>query len=60
MDSQDVRIEYDLLRGNIIRMFLTDDLEELEEMYGVAQVRLYKIYGYHYAILNSNKDTNGN
>lgn len=44
MDEEECRNIYDLLKGSINRMFLTDDLKELENAYGFACSRLKKIY----------------
>lgn len=53
MTNQGAHNEYDMLRGNINRMFLTDDAAELVRMYEFAQKRLEIIYEYHYARLNN-------
>ena len=39
--------ESDMLQGNINRMFLTDDMNELNRMYGFAITRILRIYEYH-------------
>ncbi len=39
--------ESDMLEGNINRMFLTDDMNELNRMYGFAITRILRIYEYH-------------
>lgn len=54
MDYQEVHNEYDMLKGNINRMFLTDNAAELVKMYEFAQERLERIYVYHYERLNNN------
>ncbi len=51
MDIKEVRIESDMLKGNIARMFLTDDVKELFEMYEIAKKRIERIYEYHHARL---------
>ena len=53
MDEQEVRNEYDMLRGNINRMFLTDDAAELYVMYEFARKRIERIYDYHVARINN-------
>lgn len=40
--------EYDSLKGNINRMFVTDDFEEFSRMYEFAQKRLKRIYDFHF------------
>ena len=42
------RNERDLLNGNINRMFVSDDIDEIIEVYLVAKYRLSLIY--HYCI----------
>lgn len=37
-------IESNMLNGNINRIFITDDLEELERMYNFAKMRIDTIY----------------
>lgn len=44
---QSVKAEADMLEGNINRMFLTDDLIELNRMREFAILRLEKIYDFH-------------
>ena len=44
MTQQELNIEIDMLRGNINRMCVTDDLSEMISMYEFAQKRLEKIY----------------
>ena len=39
--------EYDMLRGNINRMLVTDDYEEFRKMYECALYRLEKIKSYN-------------
>ena len=50
MNMQKVYNEMDMLKGNINRMCVTDDQEELFKMYAFACLRLNKIYN-----LNSEK-----
>ncbi len=52
MDGQDVHDVYDMMKGNMTRMFLTDDVKELVYMHEIAKERLERIYEYHYARLN--------
>lgn len=54
MNLQEARNEYDMLKGNVNRMFLTEEVAELVKMYEYAQKRLEKIYEYHYGRLNNN------
>lgn len=54
MDEKEVNIEYDMLQGNLNRMFLTNDVKELVVMYEFAQKRIQRIYEYHCARLNNN------
>ncbi len=53
ISREEILDESDMLEGNISRMFLTDDPEELEHMYEFSKRRLEKIYKYHYARLQS-------
>ncbi len=53
MTREEILTESDMLKGNINRMFVTDDPEELECMYEFSKRRLEKIYKYHYARLQS-------
>ncbi len=53
MDYQEVHNEYDMLKGNINRMFLTDDAAELVKMYEFAQKRLERIRDYHVKRINN-------
>lgn len=54
MNLQETHNEYDMLKGNVNSMFLTDEVAELVKMYEFAQKRLEKIYEYHYGRLNNN------
>ncbi len=49
-----------MLKGNVNRMFLTDEVAELVKMYEFAQKRLEKIYEYHYGRLNNNRYVTAN
>lgn len=53
MDYLEVRDEYNMLKGNINRMFLTDDAAELVKMYEFAQKRLERIHDYHVKRINN-------
>ena len=39
-----IRNEEDMLKGNINRMCICDDIKELEDMYNWATKRLFRIY----------------
>lgn len=45
--KQELDIEIDMLKGNINRMCVTDDLSEMLDMYEYAQERIDKIYQYN-------------
>lgn len=45
-DYQSASNEYDMLKGCINRMFVTDDKEELPKLYGGAIYHLGQIYKY--------------
>lgn len=47
MNETVVSEEYEMLQGNINRMFLTDDAAELVQMYEFARTRLERIHDYH-------------
>lgn len=53
MDEMEAREESRMLRGNINRMFLTDNAAELVKMYEFAQKRLERIYDYHVKRINN-------
>ena len=55
MNVQESYIEYDMLKGNINRMFVTDDIKELACMHEFAKKRLEELYEYHYARLTAVK-----
>lgn len=56
MNVQEAYIEYDMLKGNINRMFVTDDIKELARMHEFAKKRLEELYEYHYARLTAVKE----
>lgn len=45
--------EYDMLMGNINRMFNTDDAAELAKMHDFARKRIERIFEYHRKRLNN-------
>lgn len=47
IELQSLNNEYDMLKGNINRMFVTDDYAELLKQYSVAISRLTRIYEGH-------------
>lgn len=47
-DLQSAHNEYDMLKGCINRLFVTDSKEELFRLYHSAIVYLTKIHQYHY------------
>lgn len=47
MTRQEMLIETDMLQGNLNRMCVTKDAEELERMYETAKRRLEKIYEFN-------------
>lgn len=53
MNEREAHEEYEMLRGNINRMFLTDDVAELVKMYEFAQKRIERIYDYHVTRFNN-------
>lgn len=53
MDIKEAHEESAMLRGNICRMFLTDNALELEKMYKFAQKRLERIYDHHVKRINN-------
>ena len=54
MSHQELMIESDLLQGNINRMCVTKDLDELKSMYEFALYRLEKIYDWKQHKLKEN------
>ncbi|MDV3427393.1 MAG: hypothetical protein LIR50_10055 [Bacillota bacterium] len=44
MTHKELMIEVDMLKGNINRMMVTKDPQELQKMHEIAEYRLYKIY----------------
>lgn len=55
---QDCVNENDLLKGNINRMFLTDDYSELVENYNVAVSRLNSIFLMHLSRVQQDNSLN--
>lgn len=53
MNETVVSEEYEMLQGNINRMFLTDNAAELVKMYEFAQKRLERIRDYHVKRINN-------
>lgn len=47
MTDKEAHIEYDMLKGNINRMFLTDDTTELNDMYKFSKKRIEMIFEYN-------------
>ena len=54
-DLQMIQIEEDMLKGNICRMCVTDDLEELNSMAIFAMKRIQKIFDINLARLTEEK-----
>lgn len=48
MTNREMYNERDLLEDNIDRMFLTDNIVELNAMESYARIRLQKIYKYNF------------
>lgn len=48
--------EYDMLIGNINRMFVTDDLNELNNMFTFAIKRIVAIYDYKFKLMKGITD----
>ena len=46
MDRQDFEIEKDMLKGNIARICISDDIEEIRSMRNWAIIRLEAMVGY--------------
>lgn len=53
MTKKEAHIEYDMLKGSMNRMFLTDDIAELDVLYKSSKKRIERIYDYHCARLNN-------
>ena len=53
MTEKEAHIEYDLLTGEMNRMFVTDDAAELEVLHDYAKKRIDRIYEYHFKRLNN-------
>ena len=43
----ELRIERDMIEGNMNRMCVTDDMDELEDMFAVAELRLKRMFYYN-------------
>lgn len=48
MNKKEIYNMHDMLKGNINRMFLTDELEELFTQYVYAKLRLNLIFNFNY------------
>ncbi len=55
MTREEIYFESDMLKGNISRMFVTDNPKELLHMYEFSKKRLERIYQYNYERLHSGK-----
>ena len=53
MTEKEAHVEYDLLKGDINRMFVTDDVKELQVEHEYAMKRIERIYDYHFTRLNN-------
>ena len=53
MSEKAIHNEYDMLMGEINRMFVTDDVEELKMMHEYAKKRIERIFDYHYSRLSN-------
>lgn len=53
LDFQEASNEYDMLKGSVNRIFVTDDMEELPRLYEGAIYHLGQIYRYGYDRLAS-------
>ena len=51
MTHEEFVFERDLLRGNIARLCITEDMEELHKQYRIANTRIDNIYEYRMRIL---------
>ena len=56
MDKIELYSEHEILEGNINRMFLTNDLKELYNMYAYAKFRLELIFNANYLRLKEEKE----
>lgn len=54
MTSQEAHFQYDMLKGDINRMFVTDDAAELHVEYEYAKKRIKMIFDYNRTRLNNN------
>lgn len=59
-DRKDLMIECDMLQGNINRMMVTDNEEELLRMFAFAHKRLGNIFWNNQIRIQTNKLENGN
>ena len=57
MNYDEYRNEIDMLQGNISRICITPDVDELKRMYAWAYLRLSNIYEYRLGILDPQSDT---
>lgn len=55
MEIDNIYGEVDMLKGNINRMCVTDDVEELNRMYLIANKRLSVIYTFNYKKIDDRK-----
>ncbi len=53
MDKLEAYHGYTLLNGNINKMLLADDVDELLKFYNLAKEQLDKVFGSCYACLNN-------
>lgn len=53
MNEKEVHNEYDLLMGEMNRMFVTNDASELAILHECAKRRIERIFDYHVARLNN-------
>lgn len=53
MNEKEMHVEYDLLMGEMNRMFVTDDAAELHVLHEYAKKRIERIYEYHCARINN-------
>lgn len=59
-EHKDLMIECDMLQGNINRMMVTDDAEELLRMFAFAHKRLGKIFWANQIRIETDKLEGGN
>ncbi len=53
MTEKEAYVEYDLLKGDINRMFVTDDAMELHVEHEYAKKRIERIFDYNRTRLNN-------